>query len=91
MKANGRDFFESQPEENDRVSYCVRLFYQMMRERDYLPGQVAVEKPFKESEIEYFIMKNPSLYDIMDVMRIVKACDSEYISIRAQENKKGDK
>lgn len=60
----------------------------MFNERDFLPGQIAIMKPFKDSEIESFVMKNESIYDTIDVVDIIKACDSEYLKIQAEVARK---
>lgn len=60
----------------------------MFSDRDWIPAQIPLEKPFSEKIIEEFIMKSPVMYDTMDVMSIIKACDGEYLSIKAEVNAK---
>ena len=58
----------------------------MFSDREWIPAQIPLEKPFSERTMEEFIMKSPRMYDTMDVMGIIKACDNEYLSIKAELN-----
>lgn len=43
--------------------------------------------PLKSRIIEDYLMKIPLEYDILDIKRIIKACDREYLEINAKSIK----
>ncbi len=43
--------------------------------------------PLKSRLIDEFLMKIPTSYDILDIKKIIKACDREYLEINAESIK----